>query len=161
MVPAVQWRLRSPGIDKEARTMRLRRVAIRIFLATGAALALVVPAALAGNAGGMHPELGARLAGMGEHGVVNLQVKTKSSQVCWTFDLPTTKGITGTSIHVGQKGVVLLRLGKTYAKKGCVKAAAMILEHLETKPGSYWVFVDTKGHPGDLRGKLFAGMAHM
>jgi hypothetical protein len=23
------------------------------------------------------------------------------------------------------------------------------------------VWVDTKGHPGDLRGKLFAGMAHM
>ena len=24
-----------------------------------------------------------------------------------------------------------------------------------------WVWVDTKGHPGELRGKLFAGMAHM
>jgi hypothetical protein len=141
--------------------MRLRRVALRICLAAGAALALAVPAALAGSTSGMHPELGAHLAGMGEHGVVNLQVKSKSGQVCWTFDLPTTKGITGTSIHVGQNGVVLLRLGTTYAKKGCTKASAMTLEHLETKPGSYWVFVDTKGHPGDLRGKLFAGMAHM
>jgi hypothetical protein len=37
----------------------------------------------------------------------------------------------------------------------------MTLEHLETKPTTYWVFVDTKGHPGELRGKLFAGMAHM
>jgi hypothetical protein len=141
--------------------MRLSRVAVRILAAAGAALALAVPAALAGTASGMHPELGARLAGMGEHGVVNLQVKTKSTQVCWAFDLPTTKGITGTSIHVGQKGVVLLRLGKTYAKKGCVKASMMTLEHLESKPGSYWVFVDTQGHPGDLRGKLFAGTAHM
>src|SRR5712691_5899900 len=140
--------------------MGSRRVAVGMFLAVGAALALSVPAAFAGTFG-MHPELGARLAGMGEHGVVNLQVKTKSAQVCWTFDLPTTTGITGPSIHVGQKGVVLLRLGKTYAKKGCVKASMMTLEHLESKPGSYWVFVDTKGHPGDLRGKLFAGMAHM
>ena len=72
-------------------------------------------------------------------------------QVCWTFDL-TTKGITGASIHTGQKGPVLVSLGKTYTKKGCTKTSAMTLEHLETKPGSYWVFVDTKGHPGDLRG---------
>jgi hypothetical protein len=160
MVPAVPSRLRSPGIDKEASVMRSRRVAIGISLAAGAALALAAPTAFAGTSG-MHPELGARLAGMGEHGVVNLQVKTKSAQVCWTFDLPTTKGITGTSVRLGQKGVVLLRLGKTYAKKGCVKASAMTLEHLESKPGSYWVFVDTKGHSGDLRGKLFAGMARM
>ena len=122
------------------------------------ALAAAVPAAL-GSA--MHPELGARLSGMGEHGVVNIQVKATSKQLCWTFDLPTTTGITGTSIHVGSKGIVLLKLGKTYAKKGCTKAAEMTLEHLETSPGKYWVWVDTKGHPGDLRGKLFAGMAHM
>src|SRR5262245_36956030 len=107
----------------------------------------------------MHPELAARLSGMGEHGVVNLQVKSKTGQLCWTFDLPTTKGITGASIHVGSKAAVLIKLGKTYKAKGCTKASAMTREHLESKPGSYWVFVDTKGHPGDLRGKLFAGMA--
>jgi hypothetical protein len=108
----------------------------------------------------MHPELAARLSGMGEHGVVNLQVKSKPGQLCWVFELK-TKGITGASIHVGSKGAVLIKLGKTYKAKGCTKASAMTLEHLESKPGSYWVFVDTKGHPGDLRGKLFAGMAHM
>jgi len=37
----------------------------------------------------------------------------------------------------------------------------MTLEHLEAKPGTYWVWVDTKGHPGDLRGVLSAGMATM
>ena len=26
---------------------------------------------------------------------------------------------------------------------------------------NYWVWVATPGHPGDLRGKLFTGMAHM
>lgn len=124
-----------------------------------AAAALAVAPAASGAS--MHPELGAHLSGMGEHGVVNIQVRSSSKKLCWTFDLPTTHGITGASIHTGAKGVVLLKLGKTYAKKGCVKAEAMVLEHLETSPGKYWVWVDTKGHPGDLRGKLFAGMAHM
>ncbi len=136
--------------------MQFRRVALGMVVTVGAALAFAASALPAS----MHPELGARLAGMGEHGIVNLQVKSKSGQICWTFDL-TAKGITGASIHTGQKGAVLVSLGKTYTTKGCTKASAMTLEHLETKPGSYWVFVDTKGHPGDLRGKLFAGMAHM
>jgi hypothetical protein len=135
----------------------LKRFALRWSLAGAAALAVGAPSALAA----MHPQLGARLAGMGEHGVVNLQVKSNSGRLCWTFDLPTTKGVTGASIHTGSKGTMLVRLGKTYTRKGCAKASAMILEHLESKPGKYWVFVDTKGHPGDLRGKLFAGMAHM
>ncbi len=118
-------------------------------------------AALAAGTATMHPELAARLSGMGEHGIVNLQAKQKLKQLCWTFELPTTTGITGASIHAGAKGAVLVRLGRTYTKKGCATVSAMTLEHLEAKPGAYWVFVDTKGHPGDLRGKLFAGMAHM
>jgi hypothetical protein len=140
--------------------MRVSRGVLKSFLAVGAALVLSVQSASAARATQMHPELGARLAGMGEHGVVNLQATAKSGKLCWTFDLA-TKGITGASIHVGQKQTVLLRLGMHYAKKGCTKTSAMTLEHLESKPGSYWVFVDTKGHPGDLRGKLFTGMAHM
>ena len=140
--------------------MGLSRVAVRMFLAAGAALALAAPAALATTAG-MHSRLAARLAGMGEHGVVNLQADAKAKKLCWTFDLPTTKGITGASIRAGQKGAVLVRLGTKYSKKGCTKAPEMALEHLETAPVKYWVWVDTKGHPGDLRGKLFAGSAHM
>ena len=134
--------------------MRLRRG----LVCAAAVAAVMAPAALAAQ---MHPELGARLSGMGEHGVVNLQVKANKGRLCWTFDLPSTQGITGTSIHAGQKKTALVRLGKRYTKKGCTRASQMTLEHLETKPGAYWVWVDTKGHPGDLRGKLFAGMAHM
>src|SRR5712692_8668364 len=103
------------------------RIPVRIFLALAAALVVAVPAGTAARTSAMHPELGARLAGMGEHGVVNLQAKAKSGQLCWTFELA-TKGITGASIHKGRKGPVLVRLGKTYVKKGCVKASAMILE---------------------------------
>jgi hypothetical protein len=129
----------------------------KLALLAGLAIAAVVPAATAAT---VHTELAAHLSGMGEHGIVNLRLKQKAGEVCWTFDLK-TKGITGSSIHVGTSAVVLLKLGKTYSAKGCTKAEAMVIEHLGTKPSSYWVFVDTNGHPGDLRGKLFAGMAHM
>jgi len=138
--------------------VRVRSLSLRLAAAAAAALALAVPAAVAA---GMHPQLGARLAGMGEHGVVNLQVKSKAGRLCWTFTLRSTAGITGASIHAGAKGPLVVRLGKTYSRTGCTRARAMTLEHLESKPGAYWVLVDTKGHPGDLRGKLFAGMAHM
>jgi hypothetical protein len=134
------------------------RVAVKLSIA-GAALAVTASAAFAGTVS-MHTELAARLSGMGEHGIVNLTSNAKAKKLCWTFDL-TTKGITAASIQVGQTSTVLVKLGKTYTKKGCTSASAMTLEHLETTPGKYWVFVDTKGHPGDLRGKIFAGMAHM
>src|SRR5207244_10028252 len=107
----------------------LRRVALSTSLATVAGAALVAPTALAG----MHPKLAARLAGMGEHGVVNLTVDAKAKKVCWVFDVP-TKGITGASIRTGAKGVVLAQLGTTYTKKGCAAAPEMALEHLETAP---------------------------
>lgn len=138
--------------------MGARGIVLRTAFAAAVVLLAAVPVAFAAS-GSMHPLLGARLSGMGEHGVVNLQSDAKKGTLCWTFDLPTTKGITGTSVHKG--AIVIVRLGKTYTKKGCTKAPAMALEHLESAPGSYSVWVDTKGHPGDLRGKLVAGMVHM
>ena len=133
-----------------------RKLALPAVVA--AVVAVAVPAASAAQ---MHPQLGARLSGMGEHGVVNVQVKAKQGKLCWAFELPSTTGVTGASIHAGSKGIAVVKLGKTFSKNGCAKAGAMTLEHLETTPGKYWVWVDTKGHPGDVRGKLFAGMAHM
>lgn len=132
----------------------LRRTALSTSLLAVAGFALLAPAALAG----MHPQLAARLSGMGEHGIVNLNVKGK--KLCWTFNVP-TKGITGAAIRTRANGTVLVRLGTTYTKKGCKTASEMTLEHLESAPGKYSVWIDTKGHPGDLRGALFAGMAHM
>lgn len=140
--------------------MRLTSMAMRVSVLVLVATAVNGAAALAGSAA-MHPELGARLSGMGEHGIVNLQAQASKGKLCWTFELPTTKGITGASIHKGTSAVVLVRLGASYLRKGCAAASAMTLEHLESSPGTYSVFVDTKGHPGELRGRLFAGMAHM
>jgi hypothetical protein len=128
----------------------------RIAVAAGAALALGSGSALAAT---MHPELGAKLAGMGEHGIVNLQSNAAKGKLCWTFELTTT-GITGASIRDAH-GMKVAELGMHYAAKSCDAVTTKALDLIEAKPGSYWVWVDTKGHPGDLRGKLFAGMAHM
>jgi hypothetical protein len=125
------------------------------------ALAVVAVAAFAGaaRADTMHPVLGARLAGMGEHGIVNFQSMAAKGRLCWTFDLD-TKGVTGASIR-DAAGMVVARLGSGYTAKSCTAVAKKALGSIESKPAKYTVWVDTKGHPGDLRGKLFAGMAHM
>ena len=134
----------------------LRRIALSTSVLAAAGIAAAAPAAMAA----MHSELAARLSGMGEHGIVNLAVNAKGKKVCWTFEVP-TKGITGAAIHTRASGAVLVRLGGTYSKKGCTTADEMTLEHLETTPAKYSVWINTKAHPGDLRGALFAGMAHM
>jgi hypothetical protein len=109
----------------------------------------------------MHPKLAAHLSGMGEHGTVNLQLNSTSGKICWSFDMPMVKHISRTSIHTGANGAMLLEFGMHYTRSGCEKVAAMTLEHLEAKPASYSVWVDTMRHPGDLRGRLYAGMASM
>jgi hypothetical protein len=133
-------------------------VSARIAAAAAAGLALAAPAAL-GAPQGMHTKLGAQLAGMGEHGNVNITSTSEQSKLCWTFDLPASTKATGASIRHGS--TVVVHLGNTYAAKGCASAEKMALEHLEAAPKKYTVWVDTAGHPGDLRGVLFAGMAHM
>ena len=129
---------------------------ITIAAALACALAVGVAAAAADT---MHPELGARLAGMGEHGIVNFQSHATKGKLCWTFDLKTA-GITGASIR-DTHGMIVTKLGSAYTAKGCATVSKKALDLIETAPHKYTVWVDTKGHPGDLRGMLFAGMAHM
>ena len=107
----------------------------------------------------MHAELGAKLSGMGQHGIVNLQSNATKGKLCWTFEVPTT-GITTSSIR-DTAGMKVTELGMHYTAKGCEAVATKTLDMIESKPGSYQVWVDTKAHMGELRGKLFAGMAHM
>ena len=128
------------------------------------ALVVALAAAAAIGAGSaradtMHPVLGARLAGMGEHGIVNFQSMAAKGRLCWTFSL-STKGVTGASIR-DAAGMIVAKLGSGYAAKSCGAVTKQALARIEAKPAKYTVWVDTKGHPGDLRGKLFAGMAHM
>jgi hypothetical protein len=107
----------------------------------------------------MHSVLGAHLSGMGEHGIVNLQSHAAKGQLCWKFQVSLMDPLGSTIRDEG--GMTVARLGHMYRVTGCAMVAKKVLRMIESKPGSYWVWVATKGHPGDLRGKLFAGMAHM
>jgi hypothetical protein len=128
----------------------------RLLVAAVSALALSAGSATADT---MHPTLAARLAGMGEHGIVNLRSQADTGRLCWTFEL-STKGVTGASIRDAH-GMKVAMLGSAYAPKSCAPVTKKALQLVEAKPRAYWIWVDTKGHAGELRGRLFAGMAHM
>jgi hypothetical protein len=133
--------------------MRSKRWVAAAMAATALA---AVPVAAAGT---MHPELGAHLKGMGETGVVNLTAHAKKHQLCWQFQLHTMH-VQGATIR-DKAGMTVAHLGHMYRAKGCAMVPTKSLQLIEEKPGHYWVWVATKGHPGERRGKLFAGMAHM
>ena len=124
--------------------------------AVAAAALAVVPVATGGT---MHPEFGAHLSGMGETGVVNLTAHSKTHTLCWKFELHVMH-VTGATVRDGH-GMIVARLGHRYRAGGCAMVPKKSLQLLETKPGRYWAWVATKGHPGELRGRLRAGMAHM
>ena len=124
--------------------------------ALAAATLAVVPAA---GAGMMHPELGAHLSGMGETGVVNLTAHAKGHRLCWKFQLHLMH-LSGATVR-DRHGMIVARLGRMYRAKGCAMVPKKSLDLLETNPRRYGVWVATKGHPGELRGRLHAGMAHM
>jgi hypothetical protein len=132
------------------------RAKVLLFLCAGMLAVVGVGSAFADT---MHPQLGARLSGMGEHGIVNLTLKASNHEICWTFDIP-TKGATAASVR-DVHGMTVAKLGSTYAKKGCAMVAKTAVTLIETSPTKYRVWVDTKAHMGDLRGALFVGMAHM
>jgi len=133
--------------------MRSKRLAAAIVVA--AALAAVSAA----TAATMHPTLGARLSGMGEHGIVNLQAHAAKNQLCWKFELSVMHPLSATVRDA--HGMIVAHLGHMYRAKGCTMVPKNSLAVIEMKPSRYWVWVSTKGHPGELRGRLFAGMAHM
>jgi hypothetical protein len=124
--------------------------------ATAAAALVVVPVATAGM---MHTELHAHLSGMGETGIVNLTAHSSTHQLCWKFQLHVMHPL-GATIR-DKNGMTVAHLGHMYRAKGCAMVPTKSLTAIEESPGHYWVWVATKGHPGDLRGKLFPGMAHM
>lgn len=129
-----------------------------VIVATVTAATALVTASLA-VAGMMHPTFGAHLSGMGEHGIVNLQSHQSKGQLCWKFQL-SVMHLTGATVR-DNGGMIVAHLGHMYSAKGCAMVSKMALKKIEEKPSSYWVWVATAHHPGELRGKLFAGMAHM
>jgi hypothetical protein len=127
------------------------------LLAVGIAAAAL--SAGAASAAEMHPSLTAKLSGMGEHGTVSLTSNATTGKVCWAFDLM-THGVTSAAIH-DASGMVVVKLGPSYKAKSCATMSPAAVRMIQSKPGSYVVWVDTKGHMGELRGKLAAAMSHM
>jgi hypothetical protein len=123
--------------------------------------AVLAAAAVAGAAGAaeMHPSLTAKLSGMGEHGTVSLTSNATTGKVCWTFDLM-THGARAAAIH-DASGMVVAKLGPSYKSKGCATVSPTAVRMIQAKPGAYVVWVDTKSHMGELRGKLAASTSHM
>ena len=130
--------------------------AARMLAATVAAAAIGAGTASAAE---MHPALTAKLSGMGEHGTVALTSNATTGKVCWTFDLM-THGVTGAAIH-DTAGMVVAKLGPSYKEKSCTTVTPSAVRMIQAKPASYVVWVDTKGHMGELRGKLAPSMDHM
>jgi hypothetical protein len=128
------------------------------FVAAAAAMAALAAVPVA-TAGMMHAVLGAHLSGMGEHGIVNFHSHAAKGQLCWHFDLQVMHPLASTVRDKG--GMTVASLGHMYRPRGCAMVPKMSLKAIEEHPGHYWVWVATKGHPSELRGKLFAGMAHM
>jgi hypothetical protein len=120
-----------------------------------AALALAPVAA----AGMLHSTLGAHLSGMGEHGIANLQAHAAKNRLCWKFEL-SVMHVLGATVR-DKSGMIVAHLGHMYRAKGCATVTKTSLHQIEANPSHYWVWVATKSHPGELRGKLFAGMAHL
>jgi hypothetical protein len=135
--------------------MRSKQALVAVAATATAMLVLGTGAALAAA---MNPTFGAKLTGMGEHGTVNFTSHASEGKLCWTFEVMTA-GITTASIR-DASGMSVAKLGPAYKAKGCTMVAKSVLTALETKPSSYRVWVDTKAHPGELRGTLRAGMVH-
>src|SRR5947209_6898982 len=137
----------------------MRSKTLTVALAVSLAAAAVLATASIALAGMMHPTLGAKLSGMGQHGIVNLQSHASKGQLCWKFKL-SVMHVKRATIR-DKSGMVVAKLGHMYSAKGCAMVAKAALKKIESKPGAYRVWVATPGHAGELRGKLFAGMAHM
>ena len=130
----------------------------KILIVAVAAATALATASLA-LAGMMHRTLGAHLSGMGEHGIVNLQSHARQGRLCWTFQM-SVKHVTAATVR-DTHGMIVAHLGHMYRAKGCAMEPKRALRMIANKPASYRVWVATAQHPGELRGKLFAGMAHM
>ena len=127
----------------------------RVLTAATCVAALAIGSGAA-SAATMHPTLGAKLAGMGEHGVVNLQ--SNSAQGPALLDVRRDDA-TGSRARrsATRSGMVVAKLGPAYKAKSCAMVSKKALAMIESKPGAYRVWVDTKAHTGELRGTLFRG----
>jgi hypothetical protein len=91
--------------------------------------------------------------------VVKLDPKTR--EACWTISVKGTGAPFSAHVHrgrSGKNGPVVIPLGDTFARKGCVVAPAKSIGAVAASPKSYYVDVHTRAFVnGAIRGQLHIG----
>ncbi len=100
------------------------------------------------------------------HAVIRLNAKTL--KVCWSFSALKLTPLGAASatpaaahIHVGAAGVnggVVVPLGSSFARKGCVTAEKAVIDAILANPKGHYVNVHNASYPGGaMRGQLKKG----
>jgi hypothetical protein len=94
----------------------------------------------------------------GGRGTASITLDPAGSRACWRL---TARGIDrAISAHVhlgvaGENGDVVIPLGDTFARRGCVLTGQRVLREVADSPGDYYVNVHTQKHlQGAVRGQL-------
>ena len=94
-------------------------------------------------------------------GRVVIKLDAKAGTACWTITVSGLKGLLSVHVHKGLSGStgrVVIPLGATFAKKGCVTVPKSSLNAVAASPKSYYADIHTRNSvDGALRGQLRAG----
>jgi hypothetical protein len=94
-------------------------------------------------------------------GRIVIKLDAKAGTACWTITVRGLNGLLSAHVHKGRPGStgrVVIPLGATFAKKGCVTVPGSSLKAVAASPSRYYVDVHTRKSPnGAVRGQLRAG----
>jgi hypothetical protein len=94
-------------------------------------------------------------------GRVVIKLDAKAGTACWTITVRGLKGLLSAHVHKGRPGStgrVVIPLGATFTKKGCVTVPKSDLNAVAAHPNRYYADIHTRKNPnGAVRGQLRAG----
>jgi hypothetical protein len=94
-------------------------------------------------------------------GTVVVRLDAKAGQACWTISVAGGGRLLSAHVHrgaAGTNGPVVLPLGDTWGKRGCVSAPARAIAAVAASPHKYYVDVHTRAFVnGAVRGQLRSG----
>jgi hypothetical protein len=94
----------------------------------------------------------------GGRGTARITLDPGKSQACWRLTVRGTDKPISAHVHVGaarENGDVVIPLGDTFVRRGCVLTGQRVLREVAASPGDYYVNVHTEKHlQGAVRGHL-------
>jgi hypothetical protein len=94
----------------------------------------------------------------GASGTASITLDPGKSQACWRLTVNGTDKPISAHVHVGaagENGDVVIPLGDTFVRRGCVLTGQRVLREVAASPGDYYVNVHTQKHlQGAVRGPL-------